>query len=336
MPRALYLILFFMLPASLWGADLFEPSPEKTTLVRNGETKQIDTNRGRPIITLEEEKLADLKIPLDLQSEGYLWIANYRHKKQHWIARVPVDNIHRTLFQVIDRTARIRNPSQNPIKRAAQEIEAMPHFHGQLRFQFNEPILLFSQDSEISGPRTPLEQTQDLLHSAEASRIQGEVFSVPRALKGDYKLSLVMTSMEEKQDEISHPKFRRPATQVLMTLGSEEAKRYLLTESRTSERNTYNKNYHPIKASCTTEIFCALDTLNGNSPANGFLFWPHSSEYILQELRQRNLIDESAPIPSYNEEIGVDAKITSKSLFARGVSGTLDCIYFLQRIIKKK
>ncbi len=203
---------------------------------------------------------------------AHVVIANFRHKAEYWIARIPVDTVEnvdilfQNFFYGVNHTA--------------------------LRFRFgSEGVHLFVQNS--AQKKAPAEAIPDLVLSIEGVTAKDEKYDVFNSSLGNYLVDYRVQSGAETADwMVGH--HRHSVRQYRLHMPAAEMRALLLRGLMASEHDSFKSRYRLVFHNCATTI---LDLL-GDAPAGGLNWWlrlPRGWPLLpangtLRALRERGLI----------------------------------------------
>ena len=292
--------------------DPYRPAPEEAVLQFGPNAGQaVPTGRSRPVKVLREADLWErhnITPVVPGPGEDYLTISNFRHRKTHYIARVPLHALERIVIQFIDRSV------------------GEPHVHIQERYQLKAgfAVELFDSSNRRNNelePRQPTYLVRDIVPTTEAARPPRAQFRGRAAMQGHYGSVDVFASLEEKSAEMrgtrkssvaqgirTETRVTKDILQFKLLLTPDEGAQLLRFAAKESEQNQYKFPYHPVTRSCLPTILRRYwKVLYGKAYATPKFLWSFSVEFGLGQLRELGLLarGNAAVLPSYNDEVGM-------------------------------
>lgn len=252
--------------------------PDKVIRVGKYKGQMIDSSEKRPAEIIEEEP-------------DFIIMANFRHKHQFWIAKVPKAAVEEVVVRID------RFPTSVPFVKPAHTLLAF-------KLKDGHSVQLNPQPSNGGAVQEPT-TVEAFYFSVDYMAPKGVEYGLVEGLGKNFLATERFLSVWERgATEAYNPKY--PSDNLPLAL-DEDTKNELLEKAiRRSNARRDDDFYNTWEINCTTELFSLLDSVidYGSRKVEPFKesFW-HITDPVAgpthEALKERGIVDTNAPNPDW-------------------------------------
>ena len=281
-------------PCATDSNDEYWPSVRLPKTIANGAVagECMDTKLARGLRIIDKSKIAESNRRNNIEA---LYVANFRHLDQYWLAEIPIEGVQQVLIQA----------------------EVDPNgtaFHNETRFLMfkDQPVKLFPQTSGQTTPGGQQLLLTDFVFTGVNLRpisMIGPSFTIMRGLEGFFIQAFSLMSMHDTFFSETGP--NKDFDQYRLKLDASQRKELLVYHIKASDSKKETELYNTATNNCITELFDGLYSVMRFHYAyekqifnilNGRVWLPTLVVPMLQNLQFIDSADSSRA-PTYKEEL---------------------------------